>query len=68
MATQPHRDIDRGWAWWVLFASYLNLLLCSGLSYVAGMFQVVFLQEFHGSVALTSWVTSLFSSFMQLGG
>ncbi|XP_005096402.1 uncharacterized protein LOC101849837 [Aplysia californica] len=63
-----HRDIDGGWAWLVLLASYFNLLMCSGLAFVAGMFQVVFLEEFKGSVSLTAWITALFSSLMQLGG
>nr|KAG5701408.1 hypothetical protein BaRGS_032740 [Batillaria attramentaria] len=60
------RDIDGGWAWVVLCGSFMNLLLASGIGFVSGIFQKVFLEEFDQSVAFTAWVTALFSSFMQM--
>ena len=62
----PRKDVDSGWAWVVLLASFINLLLASGLGFVSGIFQKLFLEEFGESVAFTAWVTALFSSFMQL--
>ena len=61
-------DVDGGWAWWVLFGSFMNLLLASGIAFLSGIFQKLFLEEFGESVAFTAWVTALFSSLMQLAG
>ncbi|XP_046565029.1 monocarboxylate transporter 14-like [Haliotis rubra] len=68
MTSRQSRDIDGGWAWVVLLAAYVNLLIGPGLAYVGGIFQAVFLEQFQESVALTSWVTSLFASLLQLAG
>ncbi|XP_071084833.1 monocarboxylate transporter 12-like [Haliotis cracherodii] len=68
MTSRQSRDIDGGWAWVVLFAAYINLLIGPGLAYVGGIFQTVFLEQFQESVAMTSWVTSLFASLLQLAG
>ncbi|XP_076453763.1 monocarboxylate transporter 14-like isoform X2 [Babylonia areolata] len=62
------RDVDGGWAWVVLLASFMNLLLASGICFVSGIFQKLFLEQFRQSVAFTAWVTALFSSLMQLAG
>ncbi|XP_076453765.1 monocarboxylate transporter 14-like isoform X1 [Babylonia areolata] len=61
-------DVDGGWAWVVLLASFMNLLLASGICFVSGIFQKLFLEQFRQSVAFTAWVTALFSSLMQLAG
>ncbi|XP_070172997.1 monocarboxylate transporter 9-like [Littorina saxatilis] len=42
--------------------------MTSGLAMLAGMYQKVFLDEFGGDVVMTSWITSLFASLMQLAG
>ncbi|XP_041358319.1 monocarboxylate transporter 12-B-like [Gigantopelta aegis] len=62
------RDVDRGWAWLVLAASYMNLFIAPGLAYIGGMFQNLLLEQFHQSVSLTAWVTSVFASLLQLAG
>ena len=62
------RDVDQGWAWIVLAASFMNLLIGPGLAYIGGMFQNLFLEQFDQSVGLTAWVTSVFASLMQLAG
>lgn len=36
----PQRDVDRGWAWVVLVATVVNMMLQSFLSVSAGIFQV----------------------------
>ncbi|KAK7090083.1 hypothetical protein V1264_009930 [Littorina saxatilis] len=65
---QRLKDVDGGWAWVVLFASFMNLLIASGIGFVSGIFQKLFLEEFGESVAFTAWVTALFSALMQLAG
>ena len=62
------RDKDGGWAWVVLCACAVCVMVTSGLAMLAGMFQEVFLEEFEGGVVMTSWITSLYASLMQLVG
>ncbi|KAK7486277.1 hypothetical protein BaRGS_00022447 [Batillaria attramentaria] len=62
------RDKDGGWAWVVLCACASCTMMTSGLAILAGIFQKEFLEHFDGGVVLTSWITSLFASQMQLGG
>ncbi|KAK7486897.1 hypothetical protein BaRGS_00021868 [Batillaria attramentaria] len=62
------RDKDGGWAWTVLCACSMCIMVSNGLAILAGMFQTVFLEEFQGGVVFTSWITSLFASLMQLAG
>ena len=56
---------DGGWAWVILMAAFVNLAL-DGIVYINGIFNVVFLEEFGESRALTSWAgaaqVSLFSA------
>ncbi|XP_046548152.1 monocarboxylate transporter 14-like [Haliotis rubra] len=62
------KDVDGGWAWVVLVASYMNGFLLSGVCYMGGMFQVVLLEHFQQSVGLTAWVTSVYASLMLFAG
>ncbi|XP_046349481.2 monocarboxylate transporter 14-like [Haliotis rufescens] len=62
------KDVDEGWAWVVLVASYMNGFLLSGVCYMGGMFQVVLLEHFKQSVGLTAWVTSVYASLMLFAG
>ncbi|KAL8585933.1 hypothetical protein ACOMHN_061094 [Nucella lapillus] len=43
-------------------------MVTQGLNMLAGMFQTVFLREVGGGLVLTSWVTALYTSLMQLAG
>ena len=56
---------DGGWAWVILVAAFANFVL-TGIVYVNGIFNVVFLEEFGESRAVTSWAgaaqVSLFSA------
>ena len=58
---------DRGWAWVILVAAFVNLTL-DGILYVNGIFNVVFLEEFGESRALTSWAGSAQVSLLNAGG
>ncbi|XP_067669210.1 monocarboxylate transporter 14-like [Haliotis asinina] len=62
------KDVDEGWAWVVLVASYMSGFLLSGVCYMGTMLQVVLLEHFQQSVGLTAWVTSVYSSLMFLAG
>lgn len=64
----PSRDKDGGWAWPLLCACSVCSMLGSGMVMLAGMFQQVFLEEMRGGVVMTSWITSLFASLLQLAG
>ncbi|XP_061171878.1 monocarboxylate transporter 14-like [Saccostrea echinata] len=61
-------DVDRGWAWAVLGASFLSLLLNGCLLYGVGITHVAFLRLYKESDAYTSFLGSLFSSLLQLIG
>ncbi|XP_071086236.1 monocarboxylate transporter 14-like [Haliotis cracherodii] len=62
------KDVDDGWAWAVLVASYMNQFLLSGVCYMGGMFQVVLLEHFQEGVGVTAWVTSVYASLMLVAG
>ena len=52
-------DIDRGYAWVVLFASFFSNVIVDGVSYAVGIFYVAFLEAFEGDHAKTAWVGSV---------
>ena len=58
---------DGGWAWVVLVAAFVNFTL-AGMIYVNGVFNVVFLEEFGESRALTSWAGALQAGLLNIGG
>ena len=58
---------DGGWAWVILAAAFVNLAL-SGIVYVNGIFNVVFLEEFGESSAVTSWAGAAQVSLLNVGG
>ena len=58
---------DGGWAWVILVAAFVNLAL-AGIVYINGIFNVVFLEEFGESRALTSWCGALQASLLNIGG
>ena len=59
--------VDRGWAWMVLLASWSHSALAA-MSYLSGVYTVIFLETFHQSVALTTWCSSLHASILSLSG
>ena len=58
---------DGGWAWVILVAAFVNLTL-SGIIYTNGIFNLVFLEEFGESRALTSWAGAAQVSVRNAGG
>ncbi|XP_053406873.1 monocarboxylate transporter 12-like [Mercenaria mercenaria] len=68
VSTDDFRDLDRGWAWVILFASFGTFCLLGGSVYSVGIIQSVLLQRYKESVSLTSWPGALNTALMSLGG
>ena len=60
--------VDGGWAWVVLFSSFMCLLLTCGALYSVGVFNVAFLETFGANSAMTSWVGSVLIGLLALLG
>ena len=58
---------DKGWAWMILLAAFVDLTL-AGVVYINGIFNLVFLEEFGESRALTSWCGALQGALLNMGG
>ncbi|KAG9510201.1 Monocarboxylate transporter 14, partial [Fragariocoptes setiger] len=58
-AQTKHPSIDGGYAWVIVFASFMNCFIAEGLSDSLGNFYVAFLSDFGQSKEKTSWVTSI---------
>ncbi|XP_016053195.1 PREDICTED: monocarboxylate transporter 14 [Miniopterus natalensis] len=56
---KPHPDIDGGWAWMMVLASFFVHILIMGSQMALGVLNVEWLEEFHQSRGLTAWVSSL---------
>ncbi|WAR22070.1 MOT14-like protein, partial [Mya arenaria] len=61
-------DLDSGWAWVVLAASFLSFALLGGSMYSVGIIHNALLERFQASVGLTSWVGALHTGILSLGG
>ncbi|CAG0916416.1 unnamed protein product [Notodromas monacha] len=62
------RDVDRGWAWMVLFGGFLAFSVLSGLFNTMSIYYVVFVGAFGNSKPYTAWASSLHAAFSFLGG
>ncbi|KAK2154328.1 hypothetical protein LSH36_271g07064 [Paralvinella palmiformis] len=60
--------VDGGWAWVVLFSSFMCLMMTCGALYSVGVFNVAFLETFGANSAMTSWVGSVLIGLMALLG
>ena len=58
---------DGGWAWVILAAVFTNMLL-AGIVFVNGIFNLVFLEEFGESRALTSWAGAMQAGLADICG
>ncbi|XP_029789514.1 monocarboxylate transporter 14 [Suricata suricatta] len=56
---KPQPNIDSGWAWMVVLASFFVHILVMGSQMALGVLNVEWLEEFHQSRGLTAWVSSL---------
>ncbi|WAR22121.1 MOT14-like protein [Mya arenaria] len=60
-------DLDTGWAWMVLIASFLTFCLVGAAIYAVGITHAVLLDKYGASVAVTSWAGALHSALNTLG-
>ncbi|KAK3096244.1 hypothetical protein FSP39_024903 [Pinctada imbricata] len=61
-------DIDRGWAWVVMLASFGAQFIGGILTYGTGVFLVGLLNKYEGAVATTSVVGAIYASLFALMG
>lgn len=68
-ATKEGTDtMDKGWAWLVAFASAITIFIASTMNFCAGVYNVVFLEEFEETKTVTAWVCGIPASLAALGG
>ncbi|XP_048810929.1 monocarboxylate transporter 14 isoform X2 [Lagopus muta] len=56
---KPNPNIDGGWAWMIVFSSFLVHILIMGSQMALGILNMEWLEEFNQSRGLTAWVSSL---------
>ncbi|XP_046574283.1 monocarboxylate transporter 13-like [Haliotis rubra] len=61
-------QIDCGWAWVIVAASFFAHFICFGISWTTGIYHVIFLEEFQASQAVTAWACSLMPASMFAAG
>ena len=61
-------DIDGGWAWLVLAASFLIHIMTYGMSWSTGVYNVIFLNEFQQSKSVTAWAGAMPTAMMYASG
>lgn len=76
--TSPHRyrrneppikrDMDSGWAWIVLSATFVSFFTGCGLGYNIGIYFVCFLNAFQESRAYTAWINAVYATVFQISG
>ena len=66
--TPNFSDLDKGWAWVVLLASFGSFLIIGGSVYGVGIIHIALLERYKQDVTTTAWVGALHSALMNLGG
>ncbi|XP_053406865.1 monocarboxylate transporter 9-like isoform X2 [Mercenaria mercenaria] len=61
-------DLDTGWAWMVLLASFGTFFLIGNSMYAVGIIHSSLLDRYGEKVTLTSWAGALHTALMSLGG
>ena len=61
-------DLDRGWAWVVLVASFGCFFLIGGTMYAVGIIHIALLERYGQELSKTSVVGALHSAVMSIGG
>lgn len=65
---QDFSDLDSGWAWVIMFASFGTFFLIGNSMYAVGIIHSSLLDRYGEEVSLTSWAGALHTAFMSLGG
>ena len=66
--TPNFSDLDRGWAWVILLASFGSFLVIGGSVYGVGIIHIALLERYGQDITKTSWVGALHSSMINIGG
>ena len=61
-------DVDHGWAWVVMLASFGAFLVIGGSVYSVGIIHIALLDRYGQDITKTSWVGALHSSMINIGG
>ena len=61
-------DVDKGWAWVVLFAVYSAVIIISTSTFMGGVLYVVLLEEYDGDKAVSTLIGSLNTGLLCLLG
>ena len=56
------KDIDKGYAWWILLAVFMNHIIVDGLMFSFGIFKIEFENYFEQGDGMTSLVGSILSA------
>ena len=67
MTVKPYVTPDQGWVWVVLAGAFLSNAICS-LYTLTGVFNIIFLEVFEESVAMTAWLVGIHSALVSLVG
>ncbi|XP_076106095.1 monocarboxylate transporter 12-like [Mytilus galloprovincialis] len=59
---------DRGWAWIILVASFVENCLVGFSLYAIGLIHIIFLEKFKKDITLTSWISASFICLLSLTG
>ena len=61
-------DLDKGWSWVVLVASFGHFMIFGMFLYGVGVAYMALLEEFGGRSATTACAGSLYAALVSLGG
>ena len=61
-------DLDHGWAWMEMIASFGTFCLIGGTMYAVGIIHSTLLDQFNRNVSITSWAGALHSALISAGG
>ena len=66
--SKKDEDIDGGWAWFVLIAVYLGIVILYTATFMSGVLYVAMLEQFDANEAKTSLVGALNGGLLCLLG
>ena len=61
-------DLDRGWAWVVLVASFVAHMFIGASMYAVGIIHIALLGRYRQDISKTAWVGALHSAIIAAGG
>ena len=61
-------DLDKGWAWVVLVASFASFMLLGGAQYAVGIMHLALLERYKEDVSTTAWTGALQTALVSVGG